>query len=95
MNTLAYDVLHKITRKDKFIIDGRGEMDAMQIFLDMMTNPEFWKRQSIICKGKISPRHDWREYKNRLPERLLRFQSAVQIAEICRRSFSVKAGGSE
>ncbi|MBL0102291.1 MAG: cytochrome c biogenesis protein CcsA [Bacteroidetes bacterium] len=48
VNTLAYDVLHKITRKDKFNLEGRGEMSGVQVYLDMMTNPDFWKRQSII-----------------------------------------------
>ncbi len=48
VNSLAYDVLHKITRKDKFFIEERGEMDAMQVFMDMMLNPEFWKKQKLV-----------------------------------------------
>lgn len=48
INSLAYDVLHKITRKDKFTIEGKGEMDATQVYLDMITDPEFWKQQKII-----------------------------------------------
>jgi cytochrome c-type biogenesis protein CcsB len=48
VNSLAYDVLHKITRKDKFDIAGRGKMDAMQVFMDMLLNPEFWKQQKIV-----------------------------------------------
>ncbi len=48
VHSLAFDVLHKITRKDKFDIEGKGEMDAMQIFLDMMADPKFWKLQKII-----------------------------------------------
>lgn len=48
VHSLAYDVLHKITRKDKFTIEGKGEMDAMQVFLDMMAEPEFWKQQKIV-----------------------------------------------
>lgn len=48
INTLAYDVMHKISRKDKFEIEGKGTMDAMQVFLDLTLNPEFWKQQKII-----------------------------------------------
>ncbi len=48
VNSLAYDVLHKIARQDKFNIEGKGEMDATQVYLDMITDPEFWKKQNII-----------------------------------------------
>lgn len=48
LNTLAVDVIHKISRKDKFDIPGRGKMTAIQVFLDMPLNPEFWKTQKII-----------------------------------------------
>lgn len=48
VHSLAYDVLHKITRKDKLNIEGKGEVDAMQAFLDMMADPEFWKQQKIV-----------------------------------------------
>jgi len=48
VNTLAYDVMHKISKKDKFEIEGKGKMDAMQVFLDLTLNPEFWKAQKII-----------------------------------------------
>ncbi|MCF8429614.1 MAG: cytochrome c biogenesis protein ResB, partial [Bacteroidia bacterium] len=48
VHTLAYDVMHKISRKDKFDFAGKGEMDAMQVFLDMIINPQFWKNQKII-----------------------------------------------
>ena len=48
VHTLAIDVIHKVTRKDKFDIPGRGEMTAMQVFLDLPINPEFWKTQDII-----------------------------------------------
>jgi len=48
VNTLAVDVLHKISRKDVFDIDGVGKMGAMQIFLDMPLNTEFWKTQKLI-----------------------------------------------
>lgn len=48
VHTLGIDVIHKLTRKDKFDIPERGEMTAMQVFLDMPLNVEFWKDQKII-----------------------------------------------
>jgi cytochrome c-type biogenesis protein CcsB len=48
IHTLAIDVIHKVTRKDKFDIPGRGEMTAMQVFLDLPLNAEFWRDQKII-----------------------------------------------
>jgi cytochrome c-type biogenesis protein CcsB len=48
LNTLAFDVLHKISRKDEFEVNGAGTMNAMQVFLDIPLNGEFWKTQKII-----------------------------------------------
>ncbi len=48
VHSLAFDVLHKITRKDKFTIEGKGQMDAMQVFMDMIIEPKFWKQQKIV-----------------------------------------------
>lgn len=48
VHTLAVDVMHKVSRKDNFDIPGRGKMTAVQVFLDMPINPEFWKQQKII-----------------------------------------------
>ena len=48
INTMAYDVMHKISRKDKLEIPSKGKMEAMQIFMDMLLNAEFWKQQKII-----------------------------------------------
>ncbi len=48
VNSLAYDVLHKISRQDKFTLEGKGEMDAMQVYIDMMVDPDFWKQQKIV-----------------------------------------------
>ena len=48
INTLAYDVMHKISRKDRFTIPTKGKMDAIQVFMDMLLNAEYWKTQSII-----------------------------------------------
>lgn len=48
VHSLAIDVIHKISRKDKFNFEGKGKMDAMQVFLDMMMDPDYWKQQKII-----------------------------------------------
>jgi cytochrome c-type biogenesis protein CcsB len=48
VNTLAYDVLHKISKKDKFEVPEAGKMNAMQVFLDMIIHAEFWKKQKIV-----------------------------------------------
>ncbi|MCX6291678.1 MAG: cytochrome c biogenesis protein CcsA [Bacteroidetes bacterium] len=48
VHSLAYDVMHKISRKDKFNIDGKGEMDAIQVFMDIIINPAFWKQQQLV-----------------------------------------------
>jgi cytochrome c-type biogenesis protein CcsB len=47
VHTLAYDVMHKISRKDVFEVDG-SKMEAMQVFLDMPLNEEFWKKQKLV-----------------------------------------------
>ncbi len=48
VHTLALDVIHKISKKNKIEIEGQGYYNAMQVFTDMMVNPEFWKTQKII-----------------------------------------------
>lgn len=47
VHTLAYDVFHKVSKKDVFVIEGL-KMDAMQVFMDMPVNPFFWRSQKII-----------------------------------------------
>ena len=56
VQTLAFDVTHKISRKDEFDIVGRGKMNAVQVFIDMVINPEFWKQQKIIYIRETSVR---------------------------------------
>lgn len=56
VHTLAYDILHKVSRKDQFSFEGKGKMDAMQVFLDMMVDPEFWEKQEIIYVREKSVR---------------------------------------
>ncbi len=48
IHSMAYDVMHKIARKDKFEIAGKGKMDAIQVLMDMTLAPDFWKQQKII-----------------------------------------------
>jgi len=57
LHTMAFDVMHKISRKDKFDIDGKGKVDAMQVFIDMIINGEFWKAQKIIYVREESVRN--------------------------------------
>jgi cytochrome c-type biogenesis protein CcsB len=54
VHTLAVDVMHKISRKDKFEIPGRGKMTSIQVFLDLPLNVEFWKNQKIIYVSEKS-----------------------------------------
>jgi len=48
IHTLALDLMHKISKKEKFNIDGKGKLNAMQAFIDMMADAEFWQQQKII-----------------------------------------------
>ncbi|MDF1551239.1 MAG: cytochrome c biogenesis protein ResB, partial [Bacteroidales bacterium] len=48
VHSLATDVIHKISGKDHFNIEGKGKMDPMQLFLDMHVDPKFWQHQNLI-----------------------------------------------
>ena len=48
VHTMALDIMHKISRQDNLEIAGKGKMEATQIVLDMMLEPDFWKNQKII-----------------------------------------------
>lgn len=48
VHTLAFDVMHKISKRDKFEINGE-KLDAMQVFLDMPINPYVWRNEKIIA----------------------------------------------
>jgi cytochrome c-type biogenesis protein CcsB len=48
VHTLALDLMHKVSKKENFEIEGKGKMDAMQAFIDMMAEPAFWQQQKII-----------------------------------------------
>lgn len=56
VHTYATDVVHKITRKDNFFFKEKGEMNAMQLYLDFLLEPEYWKQQKIIYVGEKSLR---------------------------------------
>jgi cytochrome c-type biogenesis protein CcsB len=47
IHTQAYSVLHKLSRKHKFNTE-KGEMEGVQVFMDIFLNVEFWKKQKII-----------------------------------------------
>ncbi|WP_242135054.1 cytochrome c biogenesis protein [Aestuariivivens marinum] len=48
VHSLATDVVHKITGKDHFEFPGKGKMDAMQLFLDIQLDPNYWIQQDLI-----------------------------------------------
>ncbi|MCF6365418.1 MAG: cytochrome c biogenesis protein CcsA [Bacteroidales bacterium] len=48
VHTLAYDVLHKIYKKNSINVEGKGKLNAMQFYMDLMLDSEFWKTQKII-----------------------------------------------
>ena len=56
VHSLAVDVVHKITGKDKFNIAEKGKMDAMHLFHDMLVDPVFWKEQNLIVIREQSVR---------------------------------------
>ena len=51
-HSLAYDIMHKISRKDKFDIAGKGEMDAIQVLMDMMINRNSGNSRKSFMSGK-------------------------------------------
>ena len=54
MHTLAYDAMHKISKKDAFDFEGKGSMDAMQVVIDFILDPNYWKQQKMIYVGDQS-----------------------------------------
>ena len=48
VHTLANDVIHKICKKDHFTVKGKGEMNAIQVFMDIIIDFEFWNNEKII-----------------------------------------------
>jgi cytochrome c-type biogenesis protein CcsB len=56
VNTLAYDVMHKVSRKDKLDVKGKGELTVLQASLDMLIDPGFWKNERMIYVREKSVR---------------------------------------
>lgn len=56
VNTLANDIMHKISRKDEFELPGKEKMNARQAFLDMQINMDYWQQQKIIYVREKSVR---------------------------------------
>jgi cytochrome c-type biogenesis protein CcsB len=48
VHTLATDAIHKISRKDKITTPEKGELNAMQLFLDLILDPGYWRTQKIV-----------------------------------------------
>lgn len=47
VHTLAYDVLHKISKQNNITVDGKT-YTAMQVYLDLHIHPRFWAHQPLI-----------------------------------------------
>ncbi len=58
VQTIAIDIMHKISRKDNFEIDGMGQMNATQVLIDMQLNADFWSNQKIIYVREKSVRKE-------------------------------------
>ena len=48
VHTLAYDILHKISKQNSIKI-GDKEYSAIQVYLDMHLHPRFWANQPLIA----------------------------------------------
>ncbi|WP_223550780.1 cytochrome c biogenesis protein [Aestuariivivens sp. NBU2969] len=48
VHSLATDVIHKISGKNQIKTEEKGTMKPMQLFLDILVDPEYWKNQKII-----------------------------------------------
>jgi len=48
VNSIAVDILHKISRKDKVSVEGHKNLTPMQVMLDLMISPDYWKNQDLI-----------------------------------------------
>lgn len=48
VHTLSCEVLHKIARKDVWVSPEKGELKPIQVMLDIILDPEYWKHQKLI-----------------------------------------------
>lgn len=91
VHTLAYDVMHKVSRMDNFNIPGKGPMNALQVYIDLMMDGQFWQQQKIIYIREKSVR-DVLGIQDKYAS-LLDFydqQSKYKLAEITETSFRKK-----
>ena len=51
-HTLAYDVIHKISKKNEIITNDGITLTPMQVFIDFMVNKNYWINQNIIYVKK-------------------------------------------
>ena len=47
-HTLAYDIFHKISKKNDFITSDNIALNPMQIFIDMILDKPYWLEEKII-----------------------------------------------
>jgi cytochrome c-type biogenesis protein CcsB len=48
LHTLSTDIVHKVTKQDKITTPEKGKINAMQFYMDLILDSEYWKRQDII-----------------------------------------------
>ena len=53
IHTLAYDLFHKVSRKDKFKLKDGTQVDAIQVLLDFLIYPEYWKTKRSFIKNGV------------------------------------------
>ena len=48
LHTSAYDVFHKVSKESQFVINDSIVLTPMQVFVDLILEPKYWKDQKII-----------------------------------------------
>lgn len=56
LHTLAADLIQKISRQNEIISPQKGKMTSMQVFIDMIIDPEYWRQQKFIYVREKSVR---------------------------------------
>ncbi len=54
IHTMVFDLMHKISKKDEFSFEGKDNVDAMQLQIDIINDPEYWKKQKMIYVKETS-----------------------------------------
>jgi cytochrome c-type biogenesis protein CcsB len=57
INSVAHNVIHKISKKDKIEVPGYKKINTTEIFMDMFHDPNLWKQQNIIYVREKSIRN--------------------------------------